>query len=148
MMNSNKLDFLSKFHDEVIILAPKLKFDPQRESHSAIMMLLLSIVEMSGSCILLFQNKQITTIPILLRFILEALVDLRNLTKDENYFYNMRASYLHELKKIFPITDEEKQQLQKMGNFIELDEIEDFLKVHKKKGIKVLSKKKNLRKQI
>jgi len=93
-------DFLKKTHDEFQPLSEKIVFDKTNPLHRNSISLYGSIIELTGSVILLLNSKLGTGVPILLRAILEAYVDLFNLINNAQYGYNLEVSYLKEWLKI------------------------------------------------
>ena len=96
----NVLLYLKKAHDTVVPLAEKVFFDKGHALHRTSMALYSSIIELSGTCCLLVDSKHATAVPILVRAILEAYVDLSNLLKNPPYGYHLEAAYLKEWLKI------------------------------------------------
>lgn len=94
------LDFLKRAHDEFQPLAEKLKFDKSHPWHRNSIALYGSILELTGSSILLVENRLLSGVPVLMRTILEAYVDLTNLINDKSYGYVLELSYLKEWLKL------------------------------------------------
>ncbi len=59
-----------------------------------------SIFENTVACMSLLENKMYSSIPLLLRSIVEAYIDLVNLSKDKNYYNYIVASYYKEHKRL------------------------------------------------
>lgn len=81
--------FFEKEIEEVLSLASKLEFDSGHALHQHVISLYGSIVELSSSIKVLYQSGHFTAIPVLLRTILEAFVDLCNLCQDPTYGYSL-----------------------------------------------------------
>jgi hypothetical protein len=94
------LAFLKKAHDAFQPLSEKICFDKKHALHNHVIALYGSILELTGSCILLVDQKLISGVPILVRAIVEGYVDLFNLVRDAEYGYRLRISYLKEWLKI------------------------------------------------
>lgn len=94
------LAFLKKAHDEFQPFSEQLRFDKKRPLHRNVIALYGSILELTGSCILLVDKRLITGVPVLLRAVLEAYVDLYNLIENPEYGYSLEVSYLKEWLKI------------------------------------------------
>lgn len=84
----------------------KVHFDKKNGQQLAIVCLFLRIVELAASCKALLEKNALTGLPILLRSMFEADIDLTNCIKEKRYFKNMYASLLKEkmkrLKESFP----------------------------------------------
>lgn len=94
------LRFLKKAHDDFQPLSVEIRFDKTHPLHRTVIALYGSILELTGSSILLVDNRLITGVPVLQRAILEAYVDLVNLTDSPKYGYYLEVSYLKEWLKI------------------------------------------------
>jgi Family of unknown function (DUF5677) len=101
-MTSNNLveeklvTFLRKASNEVRNNAHELHFDNQHPQQLYVICLYGTILETIISCLTLAKEQQLMTIPILLRSVSEAYVDLVNLINDESYPYRMLATFLKE----------------------------------------------------
>lgn len=87
-------EFLKRAHDSVQPLSEHIYFDKTNRLHSHIIFLYGSIIELTGSCILLIEHGLMAAVPVILRSILEAYVDLHNLIEDPRYGYSMEISDL------------------------------------------------------
>jgi len=83
------LGFFEKEIEEVLSLASELKFDPNHALHQHVISLYGSVIELSSSIKVLYKSGHYSTIPVVLRTILEAFVDLRNLCQDPKYGYSL-----------------------------------------------------------
>jgi len=92
--------FLKTIHDEFQPLSVKITFDKANPRHRNAMALYGSIIELTGSIIILLDRGMASGVPILLRAILEAFVDLVNLTRTAQYGYYLEVSYIKEWLKI------------------------------------------------
>lgn len=93
--------FLKKAHDELQPLSTKLTFDKANLQDRTVISLYGSIIELTGSIIVLLDKRMVSGVPILLRALLEAFVDLVNLTRTSQYAHKLEVSYLKEWLKIF-----------------------------------------------
>lgn len=137
------LSFLKRAHDEFQPLSEQIIFDKERPLHRNTISLYGSILELTGSCILLTDKRLVTGVPILLRTILEAYVDLVNLVENPQYGYNLEASYLKEWLKILEEARKGKNEyLRAISEASSLDQSIDewrnSLKKLESKGYKVL----------
>ena len=93
-------DFLKRAHDALQPLSQRINFSKEHPLHRNIIALYGSIIELTGSSILLVGKRLITGVPVLLRSILEAYVDLYNLSENPTYGYALELSYIKEWLKI------------------------------------------------
>lgn len=93
-------EFLRRMHDNMLPLATQIQFDKQHPLHRNVIALYGSILELTGAIILLVENKMITGVPVMLRSILEAYVDLHNLIETPRYGYAMDLGHIKEWLKI------------------------------------------------
>lgn len=94
--------------DELIHLAATLSFDGTHPLHANAIFLYGSIIELSSSLSPLLISGHYSAIPVVLRSILEAYVDLENLCKDPKYGYSLEIKYLIENLKFLKETRNEK----------------------------------------
>jgi hypothetical protein len=85
--------------DELIHLAATFSFDGTHPLHANAIFLYGSIIELSSSLKPLLISEHYSAIPVVLRSILEAYVDLENLCKDPKYGYALEIKYLIESLK-------------------------------------------------
>jgi len=85
--------------DALIQFAAVFTFDGTHPLHVNAVFLYGSIIELSGSLIPLLETEHFSAIPIILRSILEAYVDLENLCKEPKYGYSLELKYLNESLK-------------------------------------------------
>lgn len=71
-----------------------LVFDRRNRQHVCVMALNCTVQELATGCLILFKPNNGSCIPILLRTLLEAYVDIKNLLKNPNYVKNMDRSWL------------------------------------------------------
>jgi len=94
------LDFLKRAHDELQPLSTKFTFRKDYSQHRNVIALYGSIFELTGSMIVLIDRRLITGVPVLLRTVLEAYVDLYNLSENPAYGYALELGYIKEWMKI------------------------------------------------
>lgn len=94
------LEFLKQAHDELQPLSTKFTFSKDHPLHRHIVALYGSIIELTGSLIILTDRRLITGVPVLLRSALEAYVDLYNLSENPAYGFALELSYIKEWLKI------------------------------------------------
>lgn len=86
-----------------------VRFDKKNGQQLTVVCLFARIVELAASCKALLEKNALTGLPVLLRSMFEADIDLTNCINEENYFKNMYASLLKEkikrLKESFPEKD-------------------------------------------
>ena len=109
MNKLNTLVFLEKTLDKSIEYSSKLTFDKKYPQHLFLISLYCRVVELTHSCTILMRGEIISSVPIILRTVLETFADLKNLSADENYVNFMRATYMKEWFRIF-------KEAQKGGN--------------------------------
>jgi hypothetical protein len=77
-----------------------LKFDKKHAWHITLVTLYCSIVEYSDTLLNLQKEDKSIGLPLIARSLLEAYVDLKNLSEDKAYGYNLEVSYLTEWLRI------------------------------------------------
>ncbi len=85
-------------------ITKELTFSKDNMQHLFSISLFCTIYENSTACLVLINNKIYSAIPVMLRNILEAHIDLIILSKKEDYYYDMAASYLKERNKILKLS--------------------------------------------
>ena len=90
------LNFLNKAHDQAVELAESIVFKKESALHRTTIALYSSIIELSGTCCLLIDNKQGVALPIVLRAIIEAHVDLVNMLQTQRYGYYLELDYVNQ----------------------------------------------------
>lgn len=94
--------------DELLHLAESFKFDGTHPLHANAIFLYGSIIELSSSLKPLLISEHYSAIPVILRSILEAYVDLENLCRELKYGYSLEIKYLIESLKFFKEARNEK----------------------------------------
>ena len=77
-----------------------LKFDRTHPWHRHLICLYCSIVEYSDTLISLDKEVKNVAIPLVARALLEAYVDLVNLSENKEYGYNLEAGFIHEWLRV------------------------------------------------
>ena len=93
-------DFLIRSHNALQPLSERLSFDKGYPLHRNLIALNGSIIELTGAVIVLVDHRRITGVPVLLRSILEAYVDLHNLIETPTYGYVLELGHIKEWLKI------------------------------------------------
>jgi len=94
--------------DALLEHAAAFTFDGTHPLHISTVSLYGSILELCGSLIPLLETEHYSTIPVVLRSILEAYVDLENLCKEPKYGYSLEIKYLTENLKFLKEARNEK----------------------------------------
>jgi len=92
-------DFYEALLENLLHLAGRFGFDAEHQLHLNAVALYGSILELSSSLKPLYKSEHYSSVPIILRSLLEAHVDLENLTNDPKYGYSLDLSYLKESLK-------------------------------------------------
>ena len=92
--------FIKRLHDDCIRLSVFIVFDKKYPRHRYIVGLYGSLIELTGSLIILVEKKHSTGVPSILRSFLEAYVAFVNLYADENYVKYMYASFHKQWLKV------------------------------------------------
>lgn len=82
---------------------PNLRFSKDNRQHVYAVCLHGSVLEMASAAITLLKEKQSSAVPVILRNLLEAYVDLVNITKSPDYLKHVFAAYYHEQKRILKV---------------------------------------------
>ena len=94
------LETAKKIFEEIKNSLPDIDININDIDNIVISSLYGTIIENASSCFILFEKNHFTSIPILLRNMLEAYVDLKNIKLDNNYSYSMNLSFLIQKKKL------------------------------------------------
>lgn len=97
------IEFLEKEISKLSRLATEFKFDASHPLHQHTTSLYGTILELSSSLIPLYKTEHYSGIPILLRAILEAFVDLENLCRDPKYGYSLTIGNIKESLKFLRV---------------------------------------------
>ena len=94
------LKFIRKSHHQAIECARFIRFEKRNPQHLYSIALYCRAIGLTESCLILIEQKGTTGLPVILRSLLEAFVDITNLTKNPDYAKNMHARSLAEWIKI------------------------------------------------
>ncbi len=115
--------YYRKLLTDLLKHAARFTFDGTHPLHVSTVSLYGSILELGGSLIPLLDTEHYSTIPIVLRSILEAYVDLENLCKDPKYGYSLEIKTLIEgLKYLREARKEKNVYLSIIAEAPDLDE--------------------------
>jgi len=144
------IDIVLKFFEneinELSELAAKFQFDASHPLHQHTTSLYGSILEFSSTLIPLYRSEHYYGIPIILRTILEAYVDLENLCRDPKYGYSLTISSLKEsLKFLWAAKSDDNVYMSIIAKAPDLDqriaEMEGKIEDLKAKGYQDLNKR-------
>lgn len=93
------LALTERFHKRFIELAHGLCFDKQHPQQVHVVALYGSMLELSSGMLLIAKSDVKSSVPILLRSLLEAFVDLHNLRQNAAYGYTLQADYVKDSLK-------------------------------------------------
>jgi len=110
----------------------KLHFSNNDPQHLLSICLLCTIYENCTACLKLFEQRINSSVSILLRNILEAHIDLINISRDKNYYNNMILSYLFQRNKILKIASEKGNENSYLKCLSDKNDIEEKYKESKK----------------
>jgi hypothetical protein len=123
----------------------KVSFNKKDGQHLTAICLFARIVELAASCKALLEREALVGLPMLLRSMFEADVDLTNCIKDSNYFKNMYAAFLKEKIRLTKeaLPDKDNPYLSPISQFRdfknELESTQDELEKLKSDGYCPLS---------
>lgn len=116
-------NFYRKLLTDLLNHAATFTFDGTRPLHVNSVSLYGSILELSGSLVPLLDTEHYSAIPVVLRSVLEAYVDLENLCKDPKYGYSLEIKTLVEgLKFLREAKNEKNAYLGIIAEAPDLDE--------------------------
>ncbi|MBB3567595.1 DUF5677 domain-containing protein [Rhizobium sp. BK491] len=95
------LNHLTELHTLAVISARRLRFNKDDEVQRVLIALYATIIEQSGSIIIILCKKKSAGVDVILRSIFEAYVDLKALLGDPGYIHNMNAAFYHEWLRLF-----------------------------------------------
>jgi hypothetical protein len=94
-------DFLQNTLHHVLRFTAPIKTFTRSPQFVYAISLYASIIEYSHGCLTLLRGKDLTCLPPLIRSMLEAYVDLINVTRDAEYAHVMQATYLKDLLDMY-----------------------------------------------
>ncbi len=104
VIETRLLSFLQKLCDDCINDIPLLKFDKRNHQQLYVICTYATIVEIAFGCFALVESSQLTTLPTLLRSLLEAYADFVGCLRDPNYYKYMYTSLLNEKLRLLKKT--------------------------------------------
>lgn len=141
------LNFLKETHHNFEALTQQLIFDKMHKLHQSVITLYGSIFELTGSCICLVDNQMATGIPILLRSLLEAFIDLSNLIKNPKYGHNLELDRLDQWIRLLRESKTNNSYLKYFKQVSDLDSLISQYEAEKKvledkghKNLKIIEK--------
>lgn len=115
-------EFLVRAHNSLQPLSTRLSFDKGHPLHRNVIALNGSIIELTGAVIALVDRRLITGVPVLLRSVLEAYVDLHNLIDAPAYGYALELGHIKEwLKLLHEAKTGKNEYLAAIGEAPDLD---------------------------
>lgn len=144
-------DFYETLLAKMLHLAGKFKFDAEHPLHLHAVALYGSIIELSSSLKPLYLSEHYSSVPIILRSLLEAYVDLDNLSKDPKYGYSLELSYLEESLKFLKEAKSDQNIYmtiiaEKPNLDVRIDNFKKEIATLKSKGYKNINKLKKFQK--
>jgi hypothetical protein len=97
---TDRLAFGDRALHAIVEAMPLIHFDPVRRPHLYAVTLHASIVQLCGGSLAMARTEHTAGIPVLLRSMFEALVDLDNLVRDAGYHERMDAANLDQFLKL------------------------------------------------
>jgi len=129
--------FYRKLMTDLLNHAASFNFDGTHRLHVSTVSLYGSILELGGSLIPLLDTEHYSTIPVILRSILEAYVDLENLCKDPKYGYSLEIKTLVEGLKFLREARNEKNVY--LGMIAEAPDLDERLSEMEAEKIRLIS---------
>jgi hypothetical protein len=96
----DRIAFGQKALTSIVDAMPLIRFDSEKRPHLYAVTLHTSVVQLCGGCFALARTEHTAGIPILLRSMFEALVDLDNLVHDADFHERMDAANLVQFLKL------------------------------------------------
>jgi hypothetical protein len=97
---ADRLAFGDRTLRAIVEAMPLISFDSSKRPHLYAVTLHASIVQLCGGCLALARTEHTAGIPVLLRSMFEALIDLDNLVRDADFHERMDAANLHQFLKL------------------------------------------------
>lgn len=97
---ADRLAFGDRALRAIVEAMPLIHFEPSKRAHLYAVTLHASIVQLCGGCLALARTEHTAGIPVLLRSMFEALVDLDNLVRDAEFHERMDAANLDQFLKL------------------------------------------------
>nr|MBV6628881.1 hypothetical protein [Oceanococcus sp. HetDA_MAG_MS8] len=100
---SHLLEMLERHYRRCVNLLPEVGFDSSSGQHLHCMCLYASVIELCPTIIHLAKNDSFVAVPLILRSMYEADIDLCNSIRDENYFKSVCAEYLTKMTRVLQV---------------------------------------------
>ncbi len=97
---SQMLDYIKRLHDTSVELIEKIRFDKRVPRQLYLIELYISLIELTSCIIILIDKKRFAGVPVLLRSLLEAFVDFKNICCDEDYVNYLEAKFHSEWLRV------------------------------------------------
>lgn len=97
---ADRLAFSDRALRAIVEAMPLIHFEPLKRPHLYAAMLHASIVQLCGGCLAMARTEHTAGIPVLLRSMFEALIDLDNLVHDADFHERMDAANLDPFLKL------------------------------------------------
>lgn len=97
---SDRVAFGDRALRAIVEAMPLIHFDSSKRPHLYAVTLHASIVQLCGGCLALARTEHTAGIPVLLRSMFEALIDLDNLVRDAQFHERMDAANLDQFLKL------------------------------------------------
>ncbi len=109
MNTTTALDKLEILLEEAHRTSLAIRFDKNKLLHRSLMALNGTVLELSGGCSTLLRSGDATCTPVVLRSLLEAYVDVVNLSSSEDYLHKMSAAHLTQSLRLAANANEAKE---------------------------------------
>ncbi len=97
------IEHLGNLHKEVTDRNGQLRFDRNHPQQLYCICLHGTVLETASACITLLKANECSALPVLLRSLLEAYVDLVNLCRCPEYIFRMQAAFLNEQSRVLKV---------------------------------------------
>ena len=143
-LSQRLIAFLSKAHNSLLAATPTIKYKTNEPQQIIAVVLFGSIIQLSGDMVTLLQRERTISIPILLRTIFEAFVDIKNVCIHKTYWKSLllenNENWIIMLQKS---NDKDNDYLSRIAELPDRDEriarLRDDIRAIKKEGTKVKS---------
>lgn len=109
---------LQRIHDDLVAAANAVQFDPSQMRNPASIAQFYTIVVLAGDACALVKHQRLTTLPLVLRQMLESVVDLKNTCRYANYWKYL----IHDTQNFMESVRREFRELNN-PNFADLENI-------------------------
>lgn len=130
--------------EKALDLSRHLRFDKKHPWHRNLVVLYGAILEYTDTLVHLIDARKAVSVPVVMRSLVEAFVDFKNLAEDRGYGNTMEASYHHEWLRVLRSADgAESPYLASIGRAPELEgqirDHEEKLQTLKDRGFNPIS---------